>query len=116
MKPNMATLKSNLMQAVRYTVRAAAGMSLFSQNLGIKPSKSAEVESRGAMSENSINNNNYEYNTVNESETRSSDPGEEGHIGFVSTYKDNFDVYFVVDQANYIDEVLRSYSQRRLLL
>jgi len=44
MQPNMATLKSNLMQAVRYTVRAAAGMSLFSQNLGIKPSKSAEVE------------------------------------------------------------------------
>lgn len=44
------------MQAVRYTVRAAAGMSLFFQNLGIEPSKSAEVEGSEAVSKNSFNN------------------------------------------------------------
>ena len=56
MQPNMATLRSNLIQAVRYTVRAAAGMSLFFQNLGIEPSKSAEVEGSEAVSKNSFNN------------------------------------------------------------
>lgn len=89
-------------------------MEMFFQNLGIEPSKSADVEGSGAMSENSIDNDNYECYTVNEMDALSSNPGDEGYIGPVSTYKDNFDVYFVVDRANYTDEVLRSYCQKIL--
>ena len=89
-------------------------MEMFFQNLGIEPSKSADVEGSGAMSENSIDNDNYECYTVSEIEACSSNPEDEGYIGPVSTYKDNFDVYFVVDRANYTDEVLRSYCQKIL--
>ena len=89
-------------------------MEMFFQNLGIELSKSADVEGSGAMSENSIDNDNYECYTVSEIEACSSNPEDEGYIGPVSTYKDNFDVYFVVDRANYTDEVLRSYCQKIL--
>jgi len=74
-------------------------MELFFHNLGIEPSKSADVEGSEAMSENSIDNDNYKCYTVNEIKARSSNPEDEGYIGPVSTYKDNFDVYFVVDRA-----------------
>ena len=66
------------------------------------------------MSENSIDNDNYKCYTVNEIEARSSNPEDEGYIGPVSTYKDNFDVYFVVDRANYTDDTLHSYCQKIL--
>lgn len=89
-------------------------MELFFQNLGIEPSKSADVEGSGAMSENSIDTDNYMCYTVNELKARSSNPEDEGYIGPVSTYKDNFDVYFVVDRANYTDDTLHSYCQKIL--
>lgn len=89
-------------------------MELFFHNLGIEPSKSADVEGSEAMSENSIDNDNYKCYTVNEIEARSSNPEDEGYIGPVSTYKDNFDVYFVVDRANYTDDTLHSYCQKIL--
>ena len=89
-------------------------MELFFHNLGIEPSKSADIEGSEAMSENSIDNDNYKCYTVNEIEARSSNPEDEGYIGSVSTYKDNFDVYFVVDRANYTDDTLHSYCQKIL--
>ena len=89
-------------------------MELFFHNLGIEPSKSADVEGSEAMSENSIDNDNYKCYTVNEIKARSSNPEDEGYIGPVSTYKDNFDVYFVVDRANYTDDTLHSYCQKIL--
>ena len=89
-------------------------MELFFHNLGIEPSKSADIEGSEAMSENSIDNDNYKCYTVNEIEARSSNPEDEGYIGPVSTYKDNFDVYFVVDRANYTDDTLHSYCQKIL--
>lgn len=89
-------------------------MELFFHNLGIEPSKSADIEGSEAMSENSIDNDNYKCYTVNEIEARSSNPEDEGYIGPVSTYKDNFDVYFVVDRANYTDDTLHAYCQKIL--
>ena len=88
-------------------------MEIWLDSLGIaSASEKTEVEVSEAMSENSIDNDNYKCYTVNEMDALSSNPGDEGYMGPVSTYKDNFDVYFVVDRANYTDEALHSYCQK----
>ena len=90
-------------------------MEIWLDSLGIaSASEKTEVEVSEAMSENSIDNDNYKCYTVNEMDALSSNPGDEGYMGPVSTYKDNFDVYFVVDRANYTDEALHSYCQKML--
>jgi len=90
-------------------------MEIWLDSLGIaSASEKTEVEVSEAMSENSIDNDNYKCYTVNEMDALSSNPGDEGYMGPVSTYKDNFDVYFVVDRANYTDEALHSYCQKIL--
>lgn len=77
-------------------------MELFFQNLGIEPSKSAEVEGSEAMSENSVDNEGYLCYNVKESEARSNE----------SKYKDNFDVAFIIDQTNYDDDMLEIFCEK----
>lgn len=77
-------------------------MELFFHNLGIEPSKSADVEDSEAMSGNAVYNDGYLCYTVKGSETMSSK----------SKYKDNFDVAFIIDQVNYYDDVLGIYYDK----